>query len=144
MNDSLTKSVKIVLSKSICFCQKLTEFKKKSLENINLGEHFLLKSLFSSVNFRTTLLLKPCPIMMMVLSLKSFRTHLLWNSTTDLTLVGNQCSQNAKLNYFGSQVYFHFSQKSAINCKMHRNYFCATFFINFCIMNLLFFLLKAE
>ena len=34
-------------------CQKSTEFKKKkkSLKNINLGDHFLLKHFFSFVNF---------------------------------------------------------------------------------------------
>ena len=42
------------------WCQKSTEFKKKM--NSNLGDQFLLKTFFSSVNFWTGLLLKSCPI----------------------------------------------------------------------------------
>ena len=44
-------------------CQKPTEFfqKKFSSKNINLGEHFLLKTFFSRLNFWTTLLSKIMP-----------------------------------------------------------------------------------
>ena len=37
--------------------------------------------------------------------------HQQWVIRSKLVGIGNQCSQNAKLNYFGSQVYFHFSPK---------------------------------
>ena len=47
--------------------------------------------------------------------------HQQWVIRSKLVGVGNQCSQNAKLNYFGSQVYFHFFPKSSMKCKMHRN-----------------------
>ena len=45
------------------WCQKSTEFfyEKKSLENINLGDHFLFKTFFSSLNFWTTLFSKIMP-----------------------------------------------------------------------------------
>ena len=49
MNHDLSKSVKII---SHFQCQKLTElFQKKSFQNINLGDHFLVKTLFSRLKF---------------------------------------------------------------------------------------------
>ena len=44
-------------------CQKLIEFfqKKNSSKNINLGDHYLLKTFFSKLNFWTTLLSKIKP-----------------------------------------------------------------------------------
>ena len=52
-NDSLSKSAKIVLSKSILDVKKLIEFfqKKNSSKNINLGDHHSLKTFFSKLNF---------------------------------------------------------------------------------------------
>ena len=42
MNYDLSKSAKIVLSKSIFYVKSQGNFfKKKSFENINLGDHFL-------------------------------------------------------------------------------------------------------
>ena len=59
MNYGLSKSAKIVLSKSIFYVKNRRNFfKKKSFKNINLGEHFLFKPFFSRLNFWTTLLSK--------------------------------------------------------------------------------------
>ena len=53
MNYASSKSAKIVLSKSIFDVKNQPIFLKKnfSSRNINLGDHFLLKTFFSSVNF---------------------------------------------------------------------------------------------
>ena len=46
MNDSLTKSDKIIVLKSIFDVNNQRKFKKKSLENINLEDNFLQKKPF--------------------------------------------------------------------------------------------------
>ena len=46
MNDSLTKSDKIIVLKSIFDVNNQRKFKKKSLENINLEDNFLQKKTF--------------------------------------------------------------------------------------------------
>ena len=58
-----SKSAKIVLSKPIFYVKNQPNFfeKKNSSKNINLGEHFLLKTFFSRLNFWTTLLSKIRP-----------------------------------------------------------------------------------
>ena len=45
-------------------CQKSTDFfqKKNSSKNINLGDHLLLKTFFSRLNFESLNFLKLCPI----------------------------------------------------------------------------------
>ena len=52
-NDSLSKSAKIVLSMSILDVKNESNFKKKKKlsKNTNLGEHYLLKTFFSKLNF---------------------------------------------------------------------------------------------
>ena len=76
-------------------CQKSSEF-------FHLGNHFLLKTLFSSFNFWTTLFSKIMPNFWRTVShcfekisfehvdswakILLFRTHHLWNSTTELIL----------------------------------------------------------
>ena len=64
MNDSFTKSAKIVLSNSIFDVKNRQKFQLFfSQENINLGDHFLKKKMFfSRVKFWTILLLELCPI----------------------------------------------------------------------------------
>ena len=76
MNDSFTKSAKIVLSRSIFDVKK--NFRKKSFVNINLEDHFLLKTCF--------LLSKHVASWPKILL---FRTHHLWNSTNELILVNS-------------------------------------------------------
>ena len=64
MNDSLTKSAKIVLSKSIFDVKNRWNFLIFFHWRIliyYLGDHFLLKTFFSRLNFRTTLLSKIRP-----------------------------------------------------------------------------------
>ena len=63
MNYGSSKSAKIVLTKSIFNVKNQPIFfqKKISFENINLGDHFLLKTLFSSFNLWTTLFTKIMP-----------------------------------------------------------------------------------
>ena len=58
-----SKSAKIVLSKSIFYVKNQPNFFKKKIssKNINLGDHFLLKTFFSRLNFWTTLLSKIRP-----------------------------------------------------------------------------------
>ena len=73
-------------------------------KNINLGDHFLVKTLFSRFNFQPLYFLKlcpifdeltfPCRILLKKVSLVDpwpkillFRTHHLWNSTTELILM---------------------------------------------------------
>ena len=57
-----SKSAKIVLSKSIFYVKNQPNFFKKKLsKNINLGEHFWLKTFFSRLNFWTTLISKIRP-----------------------------------------------------------------------------------
>ena len=89
-------------------CQKWTKFfqKKISSKNINLGDHFLVKTFFSKLNFWTTLLSKitpnfwqtdiplrnflehfPCWYVVFWPKILLSRTHHLWNSTTELTLM---------------------------------------------------------
>ena len=52
MNYGLSKSAKIVLSKSIFDVKNQSKFFKKKLsKNINLGDHFLVKTFFSKLNF---------------------------------------------------------------------------------------------
>ena len=44
-------------------CQKLMDFiQKKSLKNINLGDHFLLKTFFLDSIFELLYILRLCPI----------------------------------------------------------------------------------
>ena len=52
MNYGSSKSAKIVLSKSIFDVKNQQNFFKKiSFKNINLGDHFLVKTFFSNFNF---------------------------------------------------------------------------------------------
>ena len=89
-------------------CQKLIEFFQKKIlsKNINLGDHYLLKTFFSKLNFWTTLLSKITPnFWQFVITRRNFlkiipwwhvdswpksllfRIHHLWNSTTELILL---------------------------------------------------------
>jgi hypothetical protein len=62
MNYGSSKSAKIVLLKSIFDVKnQLNFFKKKLFKNINLGDHYLVKTFFSRLNFWTTLLSKIIP-----------------------------------------------------------------------------------
>ena len=63
MMQFFQKVSKIVLSKSIFYVKNQPNFFKKqfSSKNNNLGEHFLLKTFFSRLNFWTTLLSKIRP-----------------------------------------------------------------------------------
>ena len=63
------------------WCQKSTDFffHFLSFKNINLGEHFLLKTFFSSLKFSTTLFCKICPIF-------TFIDGWMCNSTTELII----------------------------------------------------------
>ena len=103
----MSKGAKIILSKSILDVKKWSNFFKKKLsKNINLGDHYLLKTFFSKLNFWTTLLSKITPSFWQTFItrrnfLKIFpwwhvdswpkslllRTHPLWNSTTELILM---------------------------------------------------------
>ena len=51
MNSSLSKSAKIVFSKSILDVKKWSNFVKKITKNINLGDHYSLRTFFSKLNF---------------------------------------------------------------------------------------------
>ena len=63
MTYSLSKIAKIVLSKSIFKVKNQPNlFKKKSSKNINLGDHFLLKTFFLYSIFGPLYLLKLGPI----------------------------------------------------------------------------------
>ena len=110
MNDSLTKKCLNCIFTVNFHVKKFTEFLKDfSLENINLGDHFLSKRFFS-VNFRTTLLQKIMPNFWQTdihqhnlfnffsfnyvdswPKILIFRTHQLWNSATQLTLFHTSC-----------------------------------------------------
>jgi hypothetical protein len=52
MNYRSSKSAKIILSKSIFYVKNQPiKKKKKSFKNINVGDHFLVKTFFSRFNF---------------------------------------------------------------------------------------------
>ena len=81
MNYGSSKSAKIVLSKSIFSVKnQLNFFKKKiSSKNINLGDHFSLKTFFSKLNFWTTLLTKITPNFWRTdISRRNFLEHFPW------------------------------------------------------------------
>ena len=107
MNYGFSISAKIVLSKSILDVKNQSNFFQKKIlsKNINLGNHFLVKTFFSKLNFWTTLLSKITPNFWQTLITRRnflkifpwwhvdswpntflFRTHHLQNSTTELIL----------------------------------------------------------
>ena len=105
-NDSLSKSAKIILSKSLLEVKKESNFFKKKSKNINLGDHYLSKTFFSKLNFWTTLQITP-NFWQTVITCRNFLKifpwwhveswpksllliiHHLWNSTTELILTTN-------------------------------------------------------
>ena len=102
------------------------------MENINLEDHFLFKTLFSSVNFWTAVLLKTCPIFdkltfinrfFLKISLEYvdfwpkilfFRTHHLWNSSTELMYIFN-----SRTSVWSNEIYTCTYQ--IINLFCHKN-----------------------
>ena len=98
---------------------------KNLFKNINLWDHYLLKTFFSSLNFWTTLLSKITPVISCRNFLKIFpwwhvdswpkslllRIHHLWNSTTELILISPKPTKYCCLSFpyhYSLHIYFHY------------------------------------